>query len=443
MIMNSFCLSMLHRFLRPVFLLTIFVPLSANALEIQEVDTNSGIQAFLVEDYTLPLISVSFAFKTGAVNDPVGREGTTRLMTGLLDEGAENYDSATFRAILEENAIEMSFRAGRERISGSLRLLRSDKDLAFDLLRLALTKPRFDAAPIERLRNAFRTSIQRASKSPRSQAAEALREALFGDHPYARSIRGTVESIDAIKREDIVAAHQELLARNVLSIGVVGAISASEVAEMIDSVFGDLPAKAKEMDVEDVEPALGEEISIEMPTPTATISLVYRGLKRKDPDYFAAFLMNHILGGGTFSSRLYEEVREKRGLAYGISSNIATLDHAAYLTAATSTRNRNSELAIDIMREEIARLAREGVTKEELEAAKKYVLGSYAINNLDTSTKIAQVLVAMQTEELGIDYLSKRETLIDAVTQEDVNAIAAKLLTVEPLEVIVMTPQAN
>ncbi|MEM9277035.1 MAG: PVC-type heme-binding CxxCH protein, partial [Pseudomonadota bacterium] len=248
---------------------------------------------------------------------------------------------------------------------------------------------------------------------------------------------GTEETIDLITRDDIVAMHEKLFARSELVVGVVGAISEEELKLELDKVFGDLPETSGAVPVDEVQPILGENVNIEMSVPNSRISLVYRGLKRDDPDFFAAHLMNHILGGGTFSSRLYTEVREKRGLAYGVSSGIATFENTAYLSAGTSTRADNQEEAIRIMKEEIRRLAEDGVTAEELEAAKKFVSGSYAIANLDTSGKIARVLVAIQSNDLGIDYIDRRKELIEKVTLEDVNRIAKKLLSAEPTQVVV------
>jgi zinc protease len=220
----------------------------------------------------------------------------------------------------------------------------------------------------------------------------------------------------------------------------VGAISEAELSELLDKTFGALPEKSKLKDIADIKPALGDDIAIEMPVPNASITMVYQGLKRDDPDFFAAHLMNHILGGGSFSSRLYEELREKRGLTYGVSSGIVTSKHSTYLIASNSTRAENRKESVALMRSEFERMAEKGVTQEELNTAKKYVAGSYAINNLDTSGKIAGVLVGLQTQKLGKDYISNRIKQIEAVTIEDVNRMAKKLLSVEPSVVVVGPP---
>lgn len=423
-------------------LCTTFVATRADAIEIREVTTAGGIKALLVEDYTLPIISMSFAFDGGSVQDPQGKEGLTRLMASLLDEGSGELDSASFRSKLEDNGIELGFYSSKESVSGSLRTLATDRKLAFSMLQAALTEPSFDSDAIERMRNAIRLGIVRSKTRPDAVASETLREILYMHHPYARSTSGKEETIAAITREDIVAIHRNLLARDNLSIGVVGAISEEDLGKLLDSTFGSLPEVANLQDIPEMPPELGETIAIEMPVPNASISLVYKGVKRDSPDFFAAYIMNHILGGGTFSSRLYEKVREERGLAYGVSSTLATLDHSSYLIAGTSTRAENRDEAVAVMIGEIEKLAQEGATEEELKAAKKYISGAYAINNLDSSGKIARVLVAIQSKGLGIDYIDKRQKLVDDVTLDDVNRLARELLSVKPAQVIV-GPQAQ
>lgn len=429
-----------NRFLKITFALMIWSAgsiASAQAIEIQEVTSKQGIKALLVEDYTLPIVAFSFAFEGGSLQDPVGKEGTAGLMRSLLDEGAGEYDSAQFQARLEELGVEMGFSVSTDRFQGGLRTLSSEKESAFEMLRLAINEPRFDKDAMERMHDAFRTSLIRSETSPGARGSEARRVALFAEHPYAKPGRGTLESIETITREDVSAMRELLFSHANLSVGIVGAISAEEASEAIDRIFGELPETTSLATIEDVEPNLGKNIEVDMAVPNASISLVYKGLKRDHPDFFAAFLMNHVLGGGSFTSRLYTEVREKRGLAYGISSSVFTAEHTGYLIAGTSTRIENREEVLGLMKETIADIAENGITQEELDKAKRFVAGSYAINNLDTSTKIARVLVGLQTQNLGVDYITDRQRQIAVVTLEDVNRIAKELLSVEPTVVVV------
>lgn len=407
------------------------------AIEIKRVESPGGLTALLVEDYTLPLISMSFSFRGGTVQDPDGKEGSVALMTALLDEGAGELDSSAFRARLEEFGIEFGFSDSGSEVTGGLRTLVSERETAFEMLKLAVTSPRFDEEPIERMRNATKLSLERALTNPSSIARNRLREVLFSGHPYSKPPNGTLQTIDELGRDELTAMHQRLFAKDNLVIGVVGAIGEAELAQALDDIFGDLPNEAQLKDIPEVVPALGISDEIGISTPNASISLIYNGLKRDDPDFFAGHLMNHILGGGSFTSRLYEEVREKRGLSYGASSSMVSRPETAFLVAGTSTRAENRDEVIEIMRSAVADVANGAITQEELEKAKRFTIGSYAINNLDTSRKIAGVLVALQTEDLGIDYIEQREKLISNVTLEDVNRVAKRLLSVEPAMVVV------
>ena len=404
----------------------------AKAIEIQEVTSASGIKAWLVEDYTVPIISLSLEFRGGSSTDPTGREGLSSVLTAMMDEGAGDLDTAALKAELEALGIEMGFSTDRDSVSGGMRLVRSDIDRAFELLAMVLQKPRFEEASLERVRAGFVSAAKRALTNPQAIMGTAMRESLFADHPYGRPSRGDVASLSAITRDDVINHHNMLMTRQNLVIGVVGAISPEQLSEKLDQTFAALPQKSDLPVIEEVQPKFGFREHIPFDSPQTLVSLSLPGKKRKDPDFFAAYLVNHILGGGSFSSRLYDEIREKRGLTYGISSSIATNDHAAYLGAGFGTRSDQAAQALDLMLAEIGKLAKEGPTAEELEMAKKFVIGSYAINNLDTSSKIADVLVGLQSSGLGKNYITDRVAFINSVTLEDTRRVAAEMLGSDP-----------
>jgi zinc protease len=409
----------------------------ANAVEIQTVKSPGGITALLVENYTVPLIAVSMAFTGGATQEASDKEGLANILSSLLDEGAGDIKSQEFQLKLDELGVELGFSAGYDSFTGRLKTLRSTRTEAFDMLRLALTKPRFDSEPIERMRAAQLSVLQNSLKKPSVIAGKAWRKSVFGDHPYARSVGGTIKSIKAINRKDIASLHKKLLAKDNLVVGVVGAISAKELSKMLDHVFGDLPDKAELKPISEAELAIGGIQKIELDLPQSIIRVVFNGLKRENKDFYAAYLMNYILGGGSFSSRLYEEIREKRGLAYGVYTYLGTQDHAGFIGGGTATRADRADETIKILLAEVERMAKDGPTVEELEKAKKYITGSYAISNLDTSGKIASVMVAIQRENLGVDYIDKRADYIAAVTIEDTKRMARELLSAKPTIVIV------
>lgn len=433
-----------HRFFQAALkllpLMAIAMPLfavQARAVEIQTIVSPGGIKALLVEDYTVPLIAVSMAFKGGANQEADNKTGLTNLLSSLLDEGAGDIKSQEFQTRIDDIGIELRFGASYDRFTGRMKTLRSTRDEAFELLRLALTEPRFDDEPIERMRASQLSILQRSLKRPNTIASQNWRRSVYGDHPYARDVGGTIETLNNITRDDIVALHGRLLARDNLVIGVVGAISADELAAMLDKVFGDLPQKAELNPVSEAQLSIGETRRIELDGPQSMIRIVMKGIKRDDPDFYAAYLVNYILGGGSFSSRLYKEIREKRGLAYGVYTYLGTQDYSGIIGGGTATRADRADETLGIMLDEISRMAKDGPEEDELAKAKKFIIGSYAIRNLDTSGKIASVLVAIQQENLGIDYIDKRAEYIGAVTIEDARRVARKLYSGTPTIVIV------
>ncbi len=423
------------------FMLAALSPARAETA-IQEVRSPSGVTAWLVEDYTVPIVAIRFVFEGGATQDPAGKEGLMGLMSGLFDEGAGDLDSDAFQLALDEAGAEMSFNAGRDGVSGSMRLLAEKRREALDLLALAVNRPRFDQAPLERIRAQVVAGIEASSRDPETQAGIAFSRALYGDHPYGRREDGTPQTLATITADDLRAAHARIFARGKLHVAVVGAIDAAAVAQELDRLFGALPAEPDLVPVADVEPKLAQEVRVDYPLPQTTIRLAYPGVKRDDPDFFAATLMNQVLGGGTFSSRLFEEVREKRGLTYGVGSGLSTSRHSAALSIGTSTNADRAAETLAVIREVVAKMAAEGPTEDELADAKRYLIGSYAINNLDSSSSIARTLVTLQVEGLGIDYIRRRPALIGAVTREDAAAMARRLLSAEPA-IMILGPATN
>lgn len=413
-----------------------FLALPAYAVEIKEVVSPKGIRAWLVSDNSVPLISMRFSFKGGASQDPVGKEGLANLMTSLFDEGAGDIASDAFQERIDNLGAEMSFSASPDSVTGGVRMLAENRDAVVSLLKLAINQPRFDQDAVDRMRQQIVAGIEASQRDPSTIASRKFAEVLYGNHPYARPEEGTVKSVNAITRDDLVAFHQRNFARDKLVIGVVGAISAEELAPMLDTLFGDLPATADLVPVPEAKLALGATTSISYDLPQTSIAFVYPGVRRNDADFFAAYLMNHILGGG-FSSRLYAEVREKRGLAYSVSSSLMLRDHSAGLMISTATRPEKAQDTLKIIREQVARMAKEGPTEDELKAAKSYLIGSYAVSNLDSSGAVASTMVGLQEAGLSRDYIERRHELIDAVTLDQVKAVAQKLLQAEPAILIV------
>jgi zinc protease len=411
---------------------------AVRAVEIQRVVSPGGIEAWLVQEDTVPLIAMSFAFAGGAAQDPKDRPGVANLLSGLLDEGAGELDSQAFQAALDEFSIELSFDADRDNFSGSLATLVENRDEAVRLLRLALTEPRFDPEPVERIRAQIVAGIRSDERDPDSVAVEALIKAAFPDHPYGRPREGTIETVAAITADDLRTFHGKNIARDNLKITVVGAIDAAALATTLDEIFGPLPVKANLDLVRDVEPVTSGRIDIAMNIPQTVLDFAGRGMTRSDPDFIPASVAAFILGSGT-SSRLYDEIREKRGLVYSIGLGLRAYDRSGLIVGGTQTRADQADNVISLIEAEIARFASEGPTEDELAKAKSYLIGSYPLR-FTTSMQIANQLLAIQLDDLGIDYIDRRNDLIAAVTIEDVRKAAKRLFDEELLVVRVGQP---
>ncbi len=419
-------------------LLTLATGLPARAVEVQQVTSPGGITAWLVEDHSNPILSLDMALVGGAVLDPEGQEGLAYLVSGLIDEGAGELDSQAFQARLQNLSIRLSFDAGLETFRGSLRTLTENRQTAFDLLRLALGEPRFDEEPVGRIRSQIQVQLAQDSENPNVIARRALREMMFPGHPYSRPVHGTPESIQAIGVDDMRRFVSERFARDALIVSVVGDITAEELRPLLDHAFLGLPAEAAPYDLPEVEPqAKGEVLVIERDLPQSVMTFAHKGLMRDDPDFYAAHVANRILGGGGFSSRLYAEVREKRGLAYSVYSYLSSLEHAALVRGGVATANARAGESLEVIREEWARMGAEGPTAEEVDDAKTYMTGSYPLRFSSTSG-IAGTLLGIQLDDLGIDYVNIRNDLIDAVTVEDAQRVARELFRAEDLTVVIV-----
>ncbi len=403
-----------------LFVCALFIGASAHATTIEEVTSKGGIKAWLVEDHQLPLISLRFAFRGGVEQDPDDRQGLANLAMGLMTEGAGTYDAAAFQQQLADHSISLQFAAGRDELSGGLKCLREERATGFDLLRLALASPRFDDAAIARAKARQLTGIRYQLGSPDWQARYGLLSHIFAGHPYDRRSLGTEKTLAAITPADIKAFAADHLARDNLLIAVAGDITPAELGDALDQIFGKLAATAKLAPVVDVVWPR-DTPSILVPRDGTQTSLLFArpGPKRLDPDWYAAEIANYILGGGGFSSRLMHEVRDKNGLTYGISTDLAPMDHAAMIVGDAATDNPKTGNAWDITRAVWKNFFMNGATPEEIQGAKDYLTGSLPLAMTSTDA-IAGVLVGMQEERLGRDYLDRYKSLIDGATAADV-----------------------
>jgi len=397
------------------------------AAKIQHLISPGGIEAWFVQDATVPIVAMEFAMSGGAAQDPDGKSGVANMVADLIDEGSGDLDSRTFHERLERRAIELNFSVSRDFFRGSLRMLRDDKDEAFDLLRMSLSSPHFDGADVERIRTQVLSGLKRETSNPSALASRKFLELAYGDHPYGRPTNGNLQSVPRITVADLKDYVGRVLTRERLKIAVVGDIDAASLGRLLDQTFGGLPARSSLAPVPDIDAAQPPQRAfIPLDVPQTVVTFGGPGIKRSDPDFMPAFVVNHILGGGSLSSRLYREVREKRGLAYSVYESLLWMDHSAMFVGNTGTRADRAGETVDAVTSEVRRIAEEGPTKQELDEAKSYLKGSRMLS-LDTSAKLAGALLQYQLDHLPIDYIERRNALVDAVTLEDAKRAAQRL----------------
>lgn len=426
---------MLRLFL--VLCLSLTATIGRAEIDIKEVTSPGGINAWVVEEPSIPFVALEIRFRGSAALDLPGKRGATNLMTALLEEGAGDMDAQTFQRAREDLAARYSFRAFDDTLSISAEFLTENQDEALALLRAALTDPRFDQEALDRVRAQVLSGIASDAKDPNSIAGAVFDAAAFGDHPYGTSPDGTLESVTALTQDDMFTAHSNALTRDRLYVSVVGDITVAEVGPMLDDLLGELPAKGPPLP-EDIAFGLEGGVTIvDYETPQSVALFGHAGLKRDDPDFFAAYILNHVLGAGGFESRLMTEVREKRGLTYGIRTFLVPKFHAEMMLGSVASSNATVAEAIAVTRDEWARMATEGMTAEELDLAKTYLTGEYPLR-FDGNDEIAGIMVGMQMIGLPPDYVVNRNDFIEDVTLEDVNRVAAELLQPDDLHFVVV-----
>ncbi|GAB6052749.1 pitrilysin family protein [Magnetospira thiophila] len=413
------------------------IPVAA-APQVQQVVGGQGLKAWLIEDHSQPVLHVSFSFRGGAALDPMGKEGLAHMVSTLLDEGAGDLNSQAFQRQLEDLSIDLSFAAGRDGFTGSLKTLTRNLDQAEHLLGLALSAPRFDTDPVERMRAQILAERRRSAEDADDIASRQLLGLLFPNHPYGRESRGTTDSISGLTRADFRDFVERRLARDKLVVGLFGDITPERAKQFLDRAFGKLPAAALDAAVPDVMPQLtGKMTVIDRNLQQSVILFAQAGLLRESPDFYVAQVLDYILGGGSFSSRLYDEVREKRGLAYSVGTYLWPMDHAAIYMGQAGTANARAAETVKIVRDQWTILRESGPSPEEVADAKTYLTGSYPLR-FTSGGALASTLVAMQIHNLGQDYLDRREDYINAVTPEDVARLARQLLDPQRLTFVVV-----
>lgn len=410
----------------------------AAAMNIQTIKSPGGIEAWLVEEHGVPLMALRFAFDGGNSQDPVGKDGVANFITAMMDEGAGDIKAEEFQERMEDIAMRMSYEDSKDTLYGTLETLTANRDKAVDLLKLAIQKPRFDKDAVDRIRQQLLANVSYEEKDPDKVAMKQWLATAFEGHPYGRPALGTVETLSKVTRGDLAAYHKRIFTRSNLKVVAVGDITAAELGKLVDDVFSGLPQNADLLPVAKTEPVnSGKQQIVDMNVPQSVAVFGLGAMARKHPDFMTAFVINHILGGGGFSAKLMEEVREKRGLAYSVYTYIQPFQHTSILAGSVATKNESMAESLDIIRAELKKMADAGPTQDDLDSAKSYLTGSYALR-FDTNSKIASQLLGLMQEGFGPEYVESRNKLIEAVTMDDIKRVAKTLLDSDALIVTVV-----
>lgn len=394
-------------------------------VDIERIVSPGGIEAWLVSDSTVPMIVMRAYWRGGSAIEPENMIGVTGVMTDMMGEGAGQYDANSWKERLEELNMSVGFSAGWDGLGMGLTTLSANADAAFEMARLSLNEPRFDAAPLERIKRQIMVGIRNRETNPGFLANQALDNALYPNHVYAR--RTSREGVNAITIAAMRERHRALFNRATLQITIVGDIDAAAAGDAIDRIFGALPQGAAPPEPADAAFNPPTPLIVrDLPQPQSLILFAGPGIQDEDPDWIPLAVANYIIGGGGFSSRLMAEVRENRGLVYGIGVGPSVRDHVAMIRGSAQTENGNVAEALEVTRAEMRRIYQDGATQAEVNDAITYLTGSFALD-LDSNTKIASVVHSYQVSGRDIDYINRRNDLIRAVTLADVNRVIRRL----------------
>lgn len=420
------------------FALLASLAMPAQAIDIQQTTSDGGTDIWLVQDDSIPFMAMTLMFKGGASLDDLDKRGAINLMTATLEEGAGDLDATGFAAAVESLGAEIGFNVGDDSLVVSFRALSENRDEAADLLRLALVQPRFDPDRVELVRAQVDLSIRGGENDPQTIAAKELARQAWGDHPYGSLTDGTLESVAGLTRDDLLQAKDRVLARDRVIVAAAGDIDSEALGKLVDRILGDLPETGSVPLPERAQFGLTGGVTVlDWDSPQTVVSFAQAGMAIDDPDYFAAAVANHVLGGGGFSSRLMEEIREKRGLTYGVGTGLSGGLYGDTWQGGMSSSNERVVEAINLVRQEWDRLAQDGVTDQELKTAKTYLTGEYPLR-FDGNGRIANILAGMQLLGMPADYVNTRNARVGAVTSADVKRVAAKMLSSDDLRFILV-----
>jgi zinc protease len=402
-------------------------------------DIGDKVQVWFQENHTVPMVAVTVALPAGSAYDPLHKEGLASFAAAMIDEGAGTLRSDAYHQALANKAIMLSVAPDRDYLVISLYTLKENLKDAMDLLGLALARPRMDPDAVTRVRGQIVQSLLQNGEDPETQASNRFFQLFFSAHPYAHPTDGTIEGVSAITPRDLKLFTATHWVKGGAKVTVAGDVDAKTLTPLLKSVFDPLP------DHEPPPPSLVRKFggpataSVAMAVPQSVIVFGLPGIRRADPDYLAGYVANHIVGNGDFSARLTNEVREKRGLTYSISTSFGDFREAGYIVGDVATKNGSVAETIGLIRSVLADYAANGPTAAELADAKTYLTGSFPLA-FASNTGIANQLNSFQRDGLPIGYVARRNSLVEALTLDDVKRAAKRLFDPSHIVVVVAGP---
>jgi zinc protease len=422
-----------------VLLLLAVAPASLVAAPIahREVLPN-GIVLLVAERPAVPIVAVRAFMRAGASFEPPDRPGLANLTGALLTRGTAKRTGPEIDAAIEFVGGSLEAGAGRDGLSASLFVLKRDLGLGLDLLSEVVLSPTFPEAELKRKAAQIQAAIKRSEEDPGTVAARALGRLVFASHPYGRPVEGTIESVGKLTRDDVVAFHREHVRPDSAIIAVVGDVTVAEARREVLARFGGWPRPAAPPPPRPAEAGstTPRTEAIAKNLTQTTIMLGRPAIRQVDPDYFPLAVASYVLGGGS-ASRLYARVRDGGGLAYVVYAYVSPGRYGATLALSAQTRTGEVPKVVDILRDELGRMTREPVDDEELRLAKDYLIGSFPLR-LDTTSKVADFIVAIEEQGLGLDYADRYRAAIARVTAADVQRVAGRFFGADTFSRVVV-----
>ena len=414
---------------------------SSHALDVKKSVLENGLTLLIVEKHNLPVVRVTVGIKAGSIVESEENAGIANLTAELLTAGTKKRTASQISEETEFAGASLSASGGNDYATMALSVLKKDLDLGFDLLSDTILNPLFPDDELNKKRERIKGSLRAQEENPEFVASREFKKAVFGIHPYGRLVQGSPESLDRIKRDDLVNFHSSFYAPNNAIMSVVGDITPEEVKNLLKQYFSEW--HTKELIVSPPKPEGIKEkkiITIDKDLTQANIILGHVGISRDNPDYYAVSVMNYILGGGGFESRLMQNIREEKGLAYDIHSFFDANKYGGLFEIGLQTKNESANTAIEEILKEIKKIRSKSISDAELSDAKSFLTGSFPMR-LETSQRIANFLVAVEYYGLGMDYIDKYPKYINSVTKDDVLRVAKKYLDSENFTLVVVADQ--